>query len=379
LSVSEEEYEGAELDLEPVDPAAPLPPPPAITREPLVLGGVEIPSRFFLAPLAGYTGLPYRLTVRELGGLGLATTDLVNARSLIERRPRSIELSETCPEDRPVSIQIYGQTIDEMARAARIVVDYGATLVDINMGCPVRKVVRGGGGSALMCDTISATRMVEAVVEAAGVPVTVKMRLGWDAKTPTAPELARAFERIGVVAVIVHGRTRAQGFKGRVDRAGIRDVVEAVDKMPIVGNGDIRTLHDAERMLRETGCAAISIGRGSLGNPFIFRQLRHWAEFGTPGAEPGFGDRVDVMERHFLRLVEKRGEHFACLQFRKVLKWYNYAIRPPKPLYHRLINLPNVPTFHEVVAEIRASGPASPLPGHFEPRVPVPSGPIDKW
>lgn len=356
-----------------------LPSPPPIAREPFRLGDVPIPSRFFLAPLAGYTGLPYRLTIRELGGLGLVTTDLVNARSLIEHRPRAIELSETCPEDRPLSIQIYGQSIDEMTRAARIVVDLGATLVDINMGCPVRKVVKTGGGSALLCDTLSATRLVGAVVDAAGVPVTVKMRLGWDAKTHTAPELAREFEKIGVAAVILHGRTRAQGFKGSVDREGIRRVVQSVDRMPIVGNGDVRTIHDANRMFRETGCAAVSIGRGALGNPFLFRQLALWSQTGSPGPEPTFSERVDVMERHFLRLVERRGPHFACLQFRKVLKWYNYAIRPPKPLYHRLINLPSVEVFQQVIAEIRASGPISPLPGHFEPRVPVPSGPIDKW
>lgn len=361
------------------DRTRPLPPAPASLQDPLKIGDVDVPSRFFLAPLAGYTGLPYRTTVRELGGLGLATTDLVNARSLVEKRARSIELSETCPEDRPVAIQIYGQVIDEMVRAAKLVVEYGATVVDINMGCPVRKVVKTGGGSALMCDTPSATRLVGAIVDAAGVPVTVKMRLGWDAQTHTAPELARAFEKIGVAAVIVHGRTRAQGFKGHVDREGIGRVVEAVERMPIVGNGDVRTIHDAERMFRETGCAAVSIGRGALGNPFIFRQLRQWAIDGTTGPEPTFEERVGVMERHFLRLVERRGERFACLQFRKVLKWYNHLIRTPRPLYLKLINLPSVALFREIVAEIREAGPVAPLPGHFEPRVPVPSGPIDKW
>ena len=149
--------------------------------------------------------------------------------------------------------------------------------------------------------------------------------------------------------------------------------------MPIIGNGDVRTIEDAETMLRETGCAAISIGRGSLANPFIFRQLAHWAEHGDPGPEPTFVERVDVMERHFSRLVEHRGERTACLEFRKLIKWYNHAIRPPKALYHRLINLPNAAVFLETVRMIRDHGPISPLPGHFEPRVPVPSGPIDKW
>lgn len=354
-------------------------PAPPIVREPLSLGRVPIPSRFFLAPLAGYTSLAFRLSVRENGGLGLATTDLVNARSIMENRARSFELAETCAEDQPLAIQIYGQGLVEMGEAARRMVDNGASVIDINMGCPVRKVVRSGGGSALMCDADSATRLVEAVVNAVEAPVTVKMRLGWDDETLTAPILAKQFGKVGVAAVVIHGRTRAQAFRGVVNRGGIRAVVEAAGTLPVVGNGDVRTLADAERMFRETGCAAVSIGRGALANPFLFRQLQHWAEHGRPGPDPGFEDRIDMMERHFFRLVERRGERMACLQFRKLIKWYNYAIRPPKTLYHRLINLSDVATFTETVASIRAGGPASALPGHFEPRVPVPSGPIDKW
>ncbi len=355
------------------------PSPPPLLREPLSLGTVAIPSRFFLSPLAGYTSLAFRLAVRECGGLGLATTDLVNARSLIEQRGKAFDLAETCPEDRPMSIQLYGHVHDEMQRAARWVVDHGASIVDINMGCPVRKVVKTGGGSALMCQTDSAVALVESVVKAVDVPVTVKMRLGWDDQSLTAPGLARAFEQVGVAAVIVHGRTREQGFKGNVNRDGIRAVVEAVKAMPIVANGDIRTLYDAEATFRQTGCAAISIGRGALGNPFIFRQLARWTECGDPGPEPTFEERVDVMERHFHGLVNRRGARLACLQFRKIIKWYSHLIRPPKALYHRLIKLESVSLFDETVAEIRAEGPSAPLPGHFEPRVPVPSGPIDKW
>lgn len=355
------------------------PPAPAILRTPLEIGGVPIPSRFFLAPLAGFTAMAFRVTVREIGGLGLATTDLINTRSLIERRRRAMELSETCLEDRPVSIQLYGSRIDEMTEAARIVQDLGATLVDINMGCPVRKVVRSGGGSALMCETDSTTRLVEAVVNAVSIPVTVKMRLGWDSQTPTAPILARAFERVGVAAVIIHGRTRAQGFKGDVSLEGIRAVVDAVERMPVVGNGDVRTIADAERMFRETGCAAVSIGRGALANPFVFRQLAHWAEHGNPGPEPTFEERLDRMRKHFHRLVASRGERFGCLQFRKLVKWYSYSVRPRRDLYLKLINLPDVARFEEVMAEIEQAGPASPMPTHAAPEIPVPGGPIDKW
>ncbi len=356
-----------------------LPDAPPIAARPLAIGGVAISSRFFLAPLAGYTGLAYRLAVRSLGGLGLATTDLVNARSILEGRARSAELAETCPEDRPVAVQLYGHLPTEMTEAARRVVANGATIIDINMGCPVRKVVRTGGGSALMCDVGAAAGLVGALVATAGVPVTVKMRLGWDDATPTAPELAAAFREEGAAAVIIHGRTRAQGFRGAVNREGIRAVVEAAGSLPVVGNGDVRTIADAERMFRETGCAAVSIGRGALANPFFFRQLAGWAATGDPGPEPTFAERIDVMEAHFLGLVARRGERMACLQFRKLIKWYNYAIRPPRPLYLQLINLPSVAHFSSTVAAIRAAGPASALPSHFEPRVPVPTGPIDKW
>jgi tRNA-dihydrouridine synthase B len=355
------------------------PEPPPILKEPLSIGRVPIPSRFFLAPLAGYTSLAMRLTIRERGGLGLATTDLINARAILEKRPRTFELAETCDEDRPLAIQIYGHVIDEMRRAARWVVDHGATIVDINMGCPVNKVVKSGGGSALMCQADSATALVAAVVEAVDVPVTVKMRLGWDDDNLSAPSLARAFEKVGAAAVIIHGRTREQGFKGEVNRDGIRAVVEAVESIPVVGNGDVRTLHDAETMFRETGCSAISIGRGALSNPFLFRQLSHWAEHGHPGPEPSFDERVDTMVAHFHRLHERRGERHACFQFRKILKWYSHAIRPKKELYHRLINLESIRVFDETVALIREAGPSSPIPDHFEPKVPVPSGPIDKW
>jgi nifR3 family TIM-barrel protein len=345
-----------------------------------LLGRLQIPSRFFLAPLAGYTSLAFRLAVRRCGpGLGLATTDLVNARSLLENRPRAFELAETCPEDSPLSIQIYGHVPTEMRDAARRVVDLGASAVDINMGCPVNKVVKSGGGSALMCQAGAAVELVTAVVQAVDVPVTVKMRLGWDDDSLTAPALARAFEDVGVAGVIIHGRTRAQGFKGSVNRAGIGAVVDAVRSIPIVGNGDIRTLADAATTFRETGCAAISIGRGALSNPFLFRQLAHWAAHGTPGPDPSFDERLDLMAAHFHGLLDRRGERLACLQFRKLITWYNHAIRPPRELYHRLINLASARLFDDTVAAIRAAGPTAPLPGHFEPRVPVPAGPIDKW
>jgi nifR3 family TIM-barrel protein len=352
---------------------------PAIVRAPFYLGQQMIPSRFWLAPLAGYTSLAFRLAVRSCGGLGLATTDLVNARSLIEKRPRAFELAETCDEDRPLAIQIYGSVAAEMEQAARWVEGQGAVAVDINMGCPVRKVVKAGGGSALLCQMDRAVDLVTKVVRAVRIPVTVKMRLGWDQESLTAPQLAVAFEQAGVAGVIVHGRTRQQGFSGSVSREGIRAVVDAVARIPVVANGDICTIADAATTFVETGCAAVSIGRGALANPFLFRQLECWSHAGEPGPDPSFNDRLDLMDRHFLGLVARRGERFGCLQFRKTLKWYFQFTRLPRPLYRRLINISSASLFDEVLQMARSSGPEFPLPGRSELNVAVPSGAIDRW
>src|SRR5439155_14171941 len=236
------------------------------------LGNLSLTSNLFLSPLAGYTNLPFRLIIREIGGVGLCTTDLINARSLLERNKKAHKLIETGPADHPLAVQLYGTMAGELRDAAVLLESLGVNAVDVNMGCPVRKICRNGGGSALMADHAKAAGMVKAMVDAVKIPVTCKMRLGWDDDNLTAPDLARALEAVGVAGIAVHGRTRQQGFSGHVNRAGIRAVVEAV-KVPVTGNGDITTPHAAKRMFDETGCAAISIGRGAFYNPWIFRQI----------------------------------------------------------------------------------------------------------
>ncbi len=352
---------------------------PCQPRAPLHYGPLRLASRYLLAPLAGYTNLPFRLAVRQVGGPGLATTDLVNARALLRASRKTMELIETCPEDRPVAVQIYGAVPEEMTAAARWLQDYGVSSVDINMGCPVHKVVRGGGGSAMMCDPGATVRLVRAVVEAVRIPVTVKMRLGWDDESWSAPHFAREFERAGVAAVIIHGRTRAQGFGGRVNLEGIRAVVGAVERIPIIGNGDVRTIADAARMLADTGCAGIAIGRGALLNPWIFAQLRRWEETGDPGPGPTYEQRLDFMARHFHLLVGQRGERFASLTFRKVANWYCKVLRPGRDVQQRLMRLDGLATFDEIVARLRDQGPPEGWGRVGEPSIPVPSGPNERW
>lgn len=351
------------------------------SRQPLHYGALRLTSRYLLAPLAGYTNLAFRLAVRSLGGLGLATTDLVNARALLVFSRKTMELLQTCPEDRPVAVQIYGSRPEDMTSAAQWLQDYGVSSVDINMGCPVHKVVRGGGGSAMLCDATNTVKLVRAVVESVRLPVTVKMRLGWDDGDLSAPFFAREFEKAGVAAVTIHGRTRAQGFSGGVNLEGIRAVVEAVERMPIIGNGDVRSLTDAERMLRVTGCAGIAIGRGALLNPWFFGQLKRWEETGDPGPAGTWLERLDFMEKHFHLLVEHRSERFACLSFRKVANWYCRVLRPGRAIQQELMRIESVHVFNAIAGQIREmllqrdgqEWPSADL------SIPVPGGPIEHW
>src|ERR1041385_1906079 len=215
----------------------------------LRIGSLELKSNLFLSPLAGYTNLPMRLTLREVGGLDLATTDLVNARSLLEKKEKAFKLTEPRPADRPLAVQLFGGVPEEMRDAAVMLQELGISSVDINMGCPVRKIVRVGGGSALMTELDKTAALVKGMVNAVRIPVTAKMRLGWDDQNWTAPDLVRALEDVGVAAVFIHGRTREQGFGGTVNLAGIGAVVEAVRALPVIGNGDITPPEAAPKML----------------------------------------------------------------------------------------------------------------------------------
>jgi tRNA-dihydrouridine synthase B len=349
--------------------------------KPLRFGPLTLPSRYLLAPLAGYTNLSFRLAVRELGGLGLATTDLVNARALLQFSPKTMELLQTCPEDRPVAVQIYGSEPDYMAEAARWLEGYGVSSIDINMGCPVHKVTRGGGGSAMMCDAAGTVRLVRTVVEAVRLPVTVKMRLGWDDDSLSAPFFAREFEKAGVAAVTIHGRTRAQGFGGRVNHDGIKAVVEAVERIPVFGNGDVRSLADAARMLGETGCAGIAIGRGALLNPWFFAQLESWERTGHPGVPATYRQRLDLMERHFKLLVEHLSERFACLSFRKVANWYCKVLKPGRAIQQQLMLIDSLAHFESLVAQVGEVIAARGEDGwpDAEIAIHVPGGPISHW
>jgi nifR3 family TIM-barrel protein len=350
---------------------------PAVVR----LGSLPLASRYVLAPLAGYTNLPFRLALREVGGLGLATTDLVNARALLVRSRKTMGLIKTCPEDRPVAVQIYGASPDEMSAAAQWLQEHGVSSIDINMGCPVHKVVRGGGGSAMMCDTVNTIGLVRKIVESVTIPVTVKMRLGWDDAQLTAPFFAREFEKAGVAGLTIHGRTREQGFGGQVKLDGIKAVVEAVERVPVFGNGDVRNFAAAARMLEVTGCAGIAIGRGALLNPWFFVQLARWEQTGDPGPPATYRQRLAFMDRHFHLLVEHQGERFACLTFRKVANWYCRVLRPGREIQQQLMMIDSVAHFERLVEQVREiiAGRTGQEWPDADLSIRVPQGPIEHW
>lgn len=312
--------------------------------------------------------------------MGLGTTDLVNAQGLLAGSEKSLSLIETCPEDRPFAVQIFGSDPAVMRDCAQFLHTRGVDSIDINMGCPVNRVTKNGAGASLMCSPDATLRLVQTVVEAVPLPVTVKMRLGWDDQNITAPFFAREFERVGVAAVAIHGRTRAQGFSGSVKLAGIRQVVEAVERIPVIGNGDIRSVEDGIRMFAETGCHGISMGRGALANPWIFRQFVEWETTGTWSAAGGFDDRLKLLRKQLGYLMQQHGCERGIVLFRKMAHWYLKGMCVPAPLRERFQRARTISDVDQTLAEIVEFGPTRGTRDQLpELTIPVPSGPNERW
>lgn len=289
------------------------------------IGNVKPANRLLLAPMAGVTDLPFRLICRELG-CGMTYTEMVSAKAILYNNRNTWELMQTGEDEHPVAVQLFGSDPEIVSSMAQRIEDGPFDVIDLNMGCPVPKVVNNGEGSALMKDPKLVEHLLRMLVSRVKKPVTVKFRKGFDEEHINAVEIARIAESCGVAAVAVHGRTRQQYYSGQADWDIIRQVKEAV-RIPVIGNGDIFTPQDAKRMLEETGCDGVMIARGARGNPWLFQRTCHYLETGELLAPPDAGTVAQMILRHARMQVELKGEVIGMKEMRKHIAWYTAGLR----------------------------------------------------
>lgn len=327
------------------------------------IGPIQLDHPVVMAPMAGVTDLPYRLIAREQGA-ALVYSELVSAKGICYGSNRTLKLLETDEAERPVGLQIFGGEADVMVEAARHVEKYGPDLLDINMGCPVPKITKNDEGCALMLDPERAGRLVKRVVEAVDLPVTVKIRKGWDDAHVTAPEVARELEKAGVAAIAIHGRTREDFYAGRADWDIIREVKQAVD-IPVIGNGDVASPEDAVRMLEHTGVDAVMIGRACLGDPWIFRRVTHFLDTGELLPLPSPREKLEMAIRHLQMAVDFKGETRAVREMRKPIAWYLKGVPGANRVKQQVQRLTDAALVTEVLQEFLTElggGADEPLP-----------------
>lgn len=322
--------------------------PPQTALRPIYIGNVYIETPLTLAPMAGQTNHAFRTVCREMGDCGLVCTELISSQAIHYKSKKTWHMFDWTEAERPFAVQLFGSDPAMMAEAAKLVADHGADIVDINMGCWVPKVVKKGGGAALLGDICTATMVVEAVVKAVDVPVTVKVRSGLDPEHITAIEFAKAAEQSGVKAIAVHGRTASQGFTGKANWDIIRQVKEVVS-IPVIGNGDVKNAADAAQMLAETGCDGVMIGRAALGYPWLFHQIAHEIRTGEKLPSPSASERAAIAIRHAQLSVESStiGERQTIYELRGQLTKYHLNVPGAAAVREKLV-------FAETLADVEA-------------------------
>ena len=318
------------------------------------IGNVEIKGKVVLAPMAGISNPSYMKICEEMG-VSYAITELMSSEAIIRGNKKTFEMLNGINDlNIPIAIQIFGSNSKTMANAAKILVDkYKVSIIDINMGCPVPKVaLKGGSGSALLKDLDKIREIVSSVVKSVNIPVTVKIRSGWDMNSINAKEVAKVCEEAGCSAITVHARTRSQGYSGKADWNVIKEVKESVS-IPVIGNGDITDIYKAKKMLDDTKCDLIMIGRGLLGNPWLVKEINQYLENETILEKPTNIEKIDMAIIHLNYLLKYKSESLACLEFRTIISYYLKGINGSKPIKEKIFKLNKVYDIISVLNEFK--------------------------